>query len=40
VIHEHEFESSSTKVTSEGMKEYLKSHIPEAGLGLYREDQE
>ncbi len=40
VLHEREFETSPKQVSNAGMKEYLESHIPEAGLNLYREDQE
>lgn len=40
VVHEQEFETSPQQVSNEAMKEYLESHIPEAGMTLYREDQE
>ena len=39
-VHEHEFESSAANVESEGMKEYLDTHIPETSFGLLSEDQE
>lgn len=40
MVHEKEFESSPQRVSNEAMKEYLESHIPEAGMTMYREDQE
>ena len=40
VVHERDFETSPQRVSNEAMRQYLETHIPEAGMTLYREDQE